>query len=135
MHRDVALGTRSISFSHPQAAGRRVCTTPMDNQRRHSTSIRHSQMAKDNSLRFGPAMNPHLDGMEQLDTVITFRNASGGLAHKLQHAAARTRGPVDICCAQSRTSYRPCATSRAGMISYSPEDNQQHCKTTVQVIG
>ena len=43
-------------------------------------------------MRVGAAMDPPVDGMEQLDTVISFRDGGSGIARELQRAASRTRG-------------------------------------------
>ena len=40
-------------------------------------------------MRVGAAMDPPVDGMEQLDTVISFRDGGPGIARELQRAASR----------------------------------------------
>jgi len=44
----------------------------------------------DDPSRVGAANNPLLDGMEQLDTVISFRDGGSGMARELQRAAAKS---------------------------------------------
>ena len=41
----------------------------------------------DELSRVGAAMDPLMDGMEQLDTVISFRDGGSGIARELQRAA------------------------------------------------
>ena len=43
----------------------------------------------DEPSRVGAAMDPLMDGMEQLDTVISFRDGGPGIARELQPAASR----------------------------------------------
>ena len=43
----------------------------------------------DELSRVGAAMDPLMDGMEQLDTVISFRDGGSGIARELQRAASR----------------------------------------------
>ena len=43
----------------------------------------------DDPSRVGAAMDPLMDGMEQLDTVISFRDGGPGIARELQRAASR----------------------------------------------
>jgi len=45
----------------------------------------------DDPSRVGAAMDPLLDGMEQLDTVISFRDGGSGIARELQRAASRSQ--------------------------------------------
>ena len=43
----------------------------------------------DEPSRVGATMDPLMDGMEQLDTVISFRDGGPGIARELQRAASR----------------------------------------------
>ena len=43
----------------------------------------------DELSRVGAAMDPLMDGMEQLDTVISFRDRGSGIARELQRATSR----------------------------------------------
>ena len=52
----------------------------------------------DDPSRVGAAMDPLIDGMEQLDTVISFRDGGSGIARELQRAA-----PVGKHCVPSAT--------------------------------
>lgn len=45
----------------------------------------------DDPSRVGAASDPLLDGMEQLDTVISFRDGGSGIARELQRAASRSQ--------------------------------------------
>lgn len=45
----------------------------------------------DDPSRVGAAMDPLLDGIEQLDTVISFRDGGSGIARELQRAASRSQ--------------------------------------------
>ncbi|TDL29658.1 transcription initiation factor IIB [Rickenella mellea] len=45
----------------------------------------------DDPSRVGAAMDPLLDGHEQLDTVISFRDGGSGIARELQRAASRSQ--------------------------------------------
>ncbi|KAJ7591527.1 hypothetical protein C8J56DRAFT_566106 [Mycena floridula] len=46
----------------------------------------------DDPSRVGAASDPLLDGIEQLDTVISFKDGGSGLARELQRAASRSSG-------------------------------------------
>lgn len=46
----------------------------------------------DDPSRVGAASDPLLDGMEQLDTQISFKDGGSGLARELQRAASRSQG-------------------------------------------
>ncbi|KAG6378979.1 cyclin-like protein [Boletus reticuloceps] len=46
----------------------------------------------DDPSRVGAASDPLLEGIEQLDTVISFRDGGSGMARELQRAASRSQG-------------------------------------------
>ncbi|KZO98134.1 TFIIB-domain-containing protein [Calocera viscosa TUFC12733] len=49
----------------------------------------------DDPSRVGAASDPLMDGMEQLDTVISFQDGGSGLARELQRASAKTQAFKD----------------------------------------
>src|ERR1700731_3292306 len=45
----------------------------------------------DDPSRVGAASNPIMEGVEQLDTIISFRDGGSGIARELQRAASRSQ--------------------------------------------